>query len=109
MNLPDITLAAFSIFNVLRLGSYIPQILRIAKDNDGAKAISCPSWAIWTGANASTAAYAVINISDPTLFFISAVNALCCVIIVGLTAYKRCQIRREGGVFTDTENEQKQT
>jgi hypothetical protein len=56
MYLPEITLALFSIFNALRLGSYLPQIVRVATDNEGAKTISYSTWSLWVGANASTAA-----------------------------------------------------
>lgn len=62
MYLPEITLALFSMFNVLRLGSYLPQIIRVAMDKDGAKAISYSTWSLWIGANASTAAYAAVNL-----------------------------------------------
>ena len=62
MYLPEITLALFSIFNVLRLGSYLPQIVRVATDKEGAKAISYSTWGIWIVANGSTAAYAVVNL-----------------------------------------------
>ncbi len=64
MYLSEITLAAFSIFNILRLGSYLPQIVRVATDTDGPRAISYSTWCVWIGANAATAAYAVVNISD---------------------------------------------
>jgi len=37
MHLPDITLALFSLFNVLRVGSYLPQIARVASDGEGAR------------------------------------------------------------------------
>jgi hypothetical protein len=47
MYLPDITLALFSLFNVLRLGSYLPQIARVAADREGAKAISYLTWCLW--------------------------------------------------------------
>ena len=40
MDFPQITLALFSVFNVLRLFSYLPQIIRVATDTEGAKAIS---------------------------------------------------------------------
>jgi hypothetical protein len=94
MHLPEITLTLFSIFNVLRLGSYLPQIMRVATDNEGAKAISYSTWGLWIGANASTAAYALVNIADTTLFIISALNAIGCALVVGLTAIKRCQHAR---------------
>jgi hypothetical protein len=71
-SIPEITLAAFSIFNVLRLGSYLPQTPYCQRQR-WCQGHIMPSWVIWTGANASTAAYAVINISDPTLLFVSAV------------------------------------
>jgi hypothetical protein len=94
MYLPEITLALFSIFNILRLGSYLPQIVRVAMDNEGAKAISFSTWSLWIGANASTAAYAVVNIADMTLFYVSGMNAIGCTVVVGLTALKRHQLAR---------------
>src|SRR5262245_35112510 len=94
MYLPEITLALFSVFNILRLGSYLPQIMRVATDNEGAKAISYSTWGLWIGATASTAAYTAVNISDMTLFFVSAMNALGCALVVGLTALKRHQHAR---------------
>jgi hypothetical protein len=94
MPLSEITLAMFSIFNVLRIGSYLPQIIRVAADNEGAKAISYLTWCIWIGANATTAAYAVVNIADVALFLISTLNTLGCVSVVGLTAVKRRRLTR---------------
>jgi hypothetical protein len=38
--MPEITIALFYAFNVLRIVAYMPQILRVAADNEGAKAIS---------------------------------------------------------------------
>lgn len=92
MYLPEITLAIFSIFNILRLGSYLPQIVRVATDTEGAKAISYSTWCVWIGANGSTAAYAIVNIADWALFAVSSVNALGCAAVVALTMWKRRQI-----------------
>ena len=91
MYLSEITLVLFSIFNILRVGSYLPQIARVAMDTEGAKAISYSTWSIWIGANASTAAYAAVNMADTTLFIVSAMNAVGCALVVGLTALKRRQ------------------
>jgi hypothetical protein len=96
MDMPEITLALFSLFNVLRLGSYLPQIARLASDTEGAKAISYSTWSVWIGANGSTAAYAVVNITDWTLFAVSAVNALGCAAVVLLTMWKRHQFALAG-------------
>ena len=89
MYLPELTLALFSVFNILRLGSYLPQIVRVATDNEGAKAISYSTWCPWIGANASTAAYALVNTADTALFIVSCMNAIGCGLVVGLTAVKR--------------------
>jgi hypothetical protein len=89
MTLAEITLALFSLCNLLRVGSYLPQILRVANDNEGAKAISYWTWSMWIAANGSTAAYALVNIADWTLFIVSALNTLGCLAVVGLTMWKR--------------------
>jgi len=92
MSLPEVTLLLFSIFNVLRVGSYLPQIIRVAADREGAKAISYTTWCIWIGANATTAAYAVVNVSDFALFLIGGLNALGCMTVVAITAIKRYRL-----------------
>ena len=59
---PEATWLAFAVFSGLRTISYVPQIVRVAKDRNGASAISYPTWLLWTGANASTAMYAATNL-----------------------------------------------
>ncbi len=85
----DITLLAFSLFNLLRLTSYIPQIITVARDRNGARAISLSCWTIWVAANVSTAAYAWINLGDIWLAAVSVFNALCCMTVLMLVIIKR--------------------
>jgi hypothetical protein len=92
MDTPEITLAIFYIFNLLRICAYLPQILRVALDDDGAKAISYTTWSVWIGANGSTAAYALVIIPNWTLFAVNVVNAVGCAAVVVLTAWKRHQL-----------------
>jgi hypothetical protein len=89
MNLPEITLALFTLFNLLRLGSYIPQIASIAVDTSGARAISCSAWGVWLASHLTTATYAMVNVTDWPLFMVSSVNTLGCSIVLALTLWKR--------------------
>jgi hypothetical protein len=54
-NSSDLIAIAFGAFNAMRLVSYFPQILAVARDRQGARAISISCWAIWIGANVTTA------------------------------------------------------
>jgi hypothetical protein len=91
MDLPTVTLALFSFCNFLRVGSYLPQIVRIAMDQEGAKAISYWTWGMWVAANGSTAAYAVVNVTDWVLFAVNLLNTLGCAAVIALTFWKRRQ------------------
>jgi hypothetical protein len=92
MTLADISLLLFTAFNGLRIVSYVPQIVRVARDANGASAISYSTWGMWLAANSSTSLYAFVNIADQMMGVINLVNALCCAIVIGLTAYKRKRV-----------------
>ena len=85
----DLIAVAFAAFNLLRLASYFPQIVAVARDRNGATAISFSCWTIWVGANASTAIYAWTKLADSNLALISAFNAACCLMVLLMAAYKR--------------------
>ena len=91
MELPELTLIIFYVFNALRIGAYLPQIARVALDSEGARAISYTTWTVWIGANGSTAAYALIITPNLVLFAVNALNACGCAAVVVLTAWKRRQ------------------
>jgi hypothetical protein len=93
MMMADVSYWLFTIFNLLRIASYLPQIYRVARDQYGASAIAYSTWALWTAANGSTAFYAVYNVFDLPLAAINLLNALCCLAVILLTIYKRRMFR----------------
>jgi hypothetical protein len=102
MTLPEATLLAFTAFSGLRLVSYLPQIYKVARDPNGASAISYSTWTLWTASNIATGLYAAINLGDPLLAIASALYALCCVTVIVITAGKRYGAlqRGVGGLVT---------
>jgi len=89
MTLSEASLMAFTIFSGVRLVSYFPQIYRIARDRNGASAISYTTWALWTGCHISTGLYAAVNLNDWLLAAASALYTLCCLSVIAITAAKR--------------------
>ena len=71
MLMAEATWLAFAAFSGLRTISYVPQIVRIARDRNGASAISYPTWLLWTGANTATALYAATNLNDAWLAIVT--------------------------------------
>jgi hypothetical protein len=89
----DVLGLAFGFFNVLRLVSYFPQIAAVARDQNGASAISFSCWSIWIGANGSTGLYAWIKLADIPLALVSGFNAACCAAVLFMAIYKRTSTR----------------
>ena len=89
MEMSSLTLLLFTAFSGLRMFSYLPQILKVARDANGASTISYSTWGLWTGANITTALYALTNLGDMYLAFVSIVYAACCVTVIVLTMLKR--------------------
>lgn len=93
MHFSDLTLVGFLAFGGMRVLSYFPQMVRIARDGNGASAISYTTWCLWTLANVATALYAGINLKDPYLASVSSAYGLCCIAVISLTAMKRARHR----------------
>jgi hypothetical protein len=93
MTATEAALLLFTACNSLRVLAYVPQIVRIAHDRDGAAAISCMTWALFAVSHLSTVAYAALVLRDPTIALVFAGNTLACLAILGLTWVKRRRYR----------------
>ena len=98
MQLSDLTLVGFLCLGSVRCLAYVPQIVRIARDENGASAISYTTWSTWALAHLVTALYAYVNLNDAYLAAVICAYALCCIVVVCLTAMKRGQ---RGGWLID--------
>lgn len=85
----DFLTGAYAFFNSLRLVSYIPQIIAVARDRHGAVAVSIVTWLVWVGANGTTALYAGLKLGDLPLALLNGFNTVCCAIVLGIVIYKR--------------------
>ncbi|MCW1996206.1 UNVERIFIED_ORG: hypothetical protein M2193_003657 [Bradyrhizobium japonicum] len=96
MTLADYSFGAFAFLNTARLLGYFPQIVRVHRDDNGAKAVSVFTWMLFSAANVATVSYAMIVSHDAAMAIIFALNTLGCLTIVGLTMWRRAGIRRTG-------------
>jgi hypothetical protein len=69
--------------------AYVPQLIKIGRDTEGAVAISYATWGMFTLSHLSTVAYALVAVNDWKMAGVFAANTLCCSAILALTAYKR--------------------
>lgn len=81
--------AVYAVCNALRLLSYVPQIVAVARENSGAHAISIASWLFWMLSHAVTAVYGNTVLNDLLLASMMWGNAAGCLGIVVLTVAKR--------------------
>jgi hypothetical protein len=94
MTIADITLAAFTLCNSLRVVAYLPQIARAARDRSGAEAISFGTWGLFLVSHTSAMAYALVNQQDWTMASVFLGNAAGCGAILLIAAWKRSRYRR---------------
>jgi uncharacterized protein with PQ loop repeat len=93
MTIADITLAIFTLANSLRVFAYVPQIVKAVRDRSGAEAISFGTWALFLVSHASAMAYALVNKADWTMASVFLSNAVGCIAILLIAAWKRARHR----------------
>ena len=93
MTIADITLAVFTLCNSFRVVAYVPQIAKAVRDRSGAEAISFGTWALFLVSHASAMAYALVNKEDWTMASMFLCNAVGCVAVLVIAAWKRSRHR----------------
>jgi hypothetical protein len=93
MMIADITLAAFTLCNSLRVVAYVPQIAKALRDRSGAEAISFGTWSLFLVSHASAMAYAFVNKQDWTMASMFLFNAIGCCVILLVAGWKRARHR----------------
>jgi hypothetical protein len=89
MTVAECAMAAFALLNSGRALAYVPQIVRVYRDQNGAAAVSLVTWALFASSNLATAVYAHAVYSDAIMATVFALNTLACLLVFVLTAMKR--------------------
>ena len=85
----EVVILIFAVTNGFRVVAYFPQIIRLARDQSGAAAVSCITWVLFLVSHISTAAYAGLILAELWMMIIFTANAACSLVIVILTLARR--------------------
>ena len=96
MTLADYSLTAFAVLNGGRIVAYLPQIMCVYRDRNGAEAVSLLTWTMFTAANLATVSYSLTISSDFVVASIFTLNAMCCLAITCLVACRRAAVASSG-------------
>jgi uncharacterized protein with PQ loop repeat len=94
---PSAAIALFTAANTVRVLAYVPQILKAARDRNGASAISYTTWGLFFISHLTTILYAVVYQGDAIMALIFLGNAIACLAIVAITFLKRRRYRKLAG------------
>jgi len=87
--LPLAVVTGFSLINSIRIFAYLPQILKAARDQNGASAISFVTWGLFFLSHLATVAYALVHLADIVMALIFLGNALACLTILVIAVVKQ--------------------
>ena len=93
MNTMDWLATAFTATNALRALFFVPQVVAVARSDNGARDISLATWWMWTLNNGLGAWYACVAIHHTELALSFAASAVACVVTIAITMFKRWQLR----------------
>lgn len=92
MTFADYSVTAFALLNGGRIVAYMPQIMCVYRDRNGAAAVSLLTWTIFTAANLATVSYSLTVSNDLVIASVFALNAGCCLAITCLVVCRRVAV-----------------
>jgi predicted MFS family arabinose efflux permease len=91
----ELAVIFFTICNAIRLFAAFQQLMMVMRDRQGAAAISCSSWFLFSLANASTAVYAGLVLRDQIMTVLFVLNAIGTFAVLMATLVQRRTQRSE--------------
>ena len=89
--LQAVILAVFAGMNSIRILAYLPQIVKAARDSNGASAISYTTWSLFLVSHITTILYAIVCLGDLLMAAIFLGNAFACLTIILIALRNRRQ------------------
>ena len=86
---PTVAFTLFTFMNSIRIFAYVPQLLKVTEDRNGASAISYSTWTLFFLSHITTVAFAIFYVGDLVMALIFSGNALACFAILLATFIKR--------------------
>lgn len=84
----------FATLNSVRIIAYVPQVMKAARDKNGAAAVSLITWGLFFASHVTTVLYALICLGDLLMGLLFIGNAIACLAIFATTVFKRRAHRR---------------
>jgi hypothetical protein len=94
MTLSDFSVVAFAAMNGARVVAYVPQIICVRRDPNGAMAVSLTTWALFVMANATTVTYTLVISRDVVMAGMFGLNVLGSLAICALIVKQRVTCSR---------------
>ena len=82
--------------NLVRVFTYLPQIVVVWRCTDGARSVSLLTWGSWVLSNVSAVMYGLLVIRDQPFVVISAINLVGCAAVTLVALRRRVAWCREG-------------
>ena len=92
----DVLTMLYGAAGSVTLASYAPQLRAVWRSKTGAGDVSLLMWSLWSVGAAIAVLYAQVVAQDPGYLLMSLGNATGCLLMTGLTAFKRSQARGAG-------------